>query len=619
LKTVVKILITTLPLLFLGCVEEVEDLVDEGTNSSYNFGTEESNISDTTGSETADETENSEEIVETPTASEESSETGETESSEEITETPSASEEDTTDPFGDLISEIFGAIMEELEAGDTTVAVEDSETSYDAVEEAIPVDSLDQEKSVYFGVPDDPIYNYQWHLIRLEVEDIWNNYRGDGIKIGIIDSGVQYNHPDLYDNIDFDNSFRYSDSTNNPSPDSDQLENDPYNSAGHGTACAGIIGAIGWNGEGVIGVAPMADLVGFNAFSTLSDADFEDALGNLNVQISSNSWGSGDSRVLYNDPSSLRGIERGIENGRDGKGILYIFASGNEGNNANHSTLHGSRYVFNIGAVTVDGDVQQYSNFGDNLLLVAYGGDGITGVNRGIFTTDLTGWEYGFDRSDDFTRVLRRYNGDYTGKMNGTSSAVPVVSGSTALILEANPNLTYRDVKYILSKTALQYNLYEDSYKWEKNSAGIWFSPYYGFGIINLPSAIEMAEDFVSLSDQVLASGGNSPYKDISDFETVVEEVEISENFSIEHVEVVVDITHPSISDLKVTITSPSGTESTLMYGDQNLTGVFSNWSLNSLRFLDENSSGVWTFKVEDVATGDEGVLKSWKLNIWGH
>jgi subtilisin family serine protease len=252
----------------------------------------------------------------------------------------------------------------------------------------------------------DPLFQYQWHLSALRVPEIWEKYTGRGIKVAIVDSGIEKNHPDLIDNLDLNLSYRYSDKSSDPTPDENQLVYLPADS-GHGTSCAGIIGAVTNNNLGVAGVAPDVELVGLNTFSSGLDADFEDALGNLNIDISNNSWGGDSASVLYDDPWSLNGIEQGIKKGRNGKGIIYVFASGNEGGNSNYSILHGSKYILNIGAVTYNAKVPFYSNYGDNILIGAPAGDVDPSSGFGIFTTDLMGEKYGFDGKDSLTKTLK--------------------------------------------------------------------------------------------------------------------------------------------------------------------------------------------------------------------
>ena len=475
----------------------------------------------------------------------------------------------------------------------------------------------------------DPLFQYQWHLSALRVPEIWEKYTGRGIKVAIVDSGIEKNHPDLIDNLDLNLSYRYSDKSSDPTPDENQLVYLPADS-GHGTSCAGIIGAVTNNNLGVAGVAPDVELVGFNTFSSGLDADFEDALGNLNVDISNNSWGGESASILYDDPWSLNGIEQGIKKGRNGKGIIYVFASGNEGGNSNYSILHGSKYILNIGAVTYNAKVPFYSNYGDNILIGAPAGDVDPSSGFGIFTTDLMGEKYGFDGKDSLTKTLKNredYNGDYTGLMNGTSSATPFVSGIVALMLEANPELTYRDVKYILAKTAKPLNKDLRIYNWEKNGAGIDYSPYYGFGVIYPKKAIEMAETFAGLPEEKIIIKENNEPKDLNiNNPEIVTEINIDDNISIEHVKLNIDFFYSSnnIETLRLKIISPSGTTSNILFElrySLALEGSLRKWSFASLKFLDEHSQGTWKIILDNKNIDGKisGKLYSVGLEISGH
>ena len=459
----------------------------------------------------------------------------------------------------------------------------------------------------------DPLIKYQWHLEALGVDDeVWNGQKGSGVKISVIDSGVECNHQDLHRNIDFDLSYNYRNKDNNPSPTELQLYDYPIDSA-HGTACAGIISAVGWNGKGVIGVAPSSSIVALNTFSTGLDADFEDALQKEGVDISNNSWGGGDSTILYDDPSSLIGIEVGVKNNRNGLGTIYIFASGNEGNNANYSMLHGSPYVINVGAVNIKGDVPKFSNFGENIAVVAPAGDN----ESGIFTTDLIGKIYGFDGElTETPNFTENSNGDYTGLMNGTSSAVPIVSGVVALLLEANRNLSYRDVKYILMKTAS----IPENIKDKSNGANIKFSPKYGFGVIDPKSAIDMAKNYKSLpTEETILLDNNTQKLITNNYSTI--RFNVDRSISVEHLRIKVDIDHTDrdISSLKIVIVSPSGTESEVLSGDSKLFGQLDNWLFTSLRFLDEDSKGEWQIKIKDLKSSNKFTTNSLGLEIRGH
>ena len=194
--------------------------------------------------------------------------------------------------------------------------------------------------------------------------------------------------------------------------------------------------------------------------------------------------------------------------------------------------------------------------------------------------------------------------------MNGTSSAAPVVSGVIGLILDANPNLTNRDVKHILAMTAtkvdLTYNnggyhkahpsvndascpsitlggghVYEEG--WTTNGATVSFSNAYGFGLVNAQAAVAMATNFASdpmswlpmgtlvetnpnFTNGSYSSGSinkNIPDKSATGVSDTIN-VNISGDLNVESVQVKVRVTHTYSGDLGVELTSPSGTKSIL-------------------------------------------------------
>ena len=95
-----------------------------------------------------------------------------------------------------------------------------------------------------------------------------------------------------------------------------------------------------------------------------------------------------------------------------------------------------------------------------------------------MYTTDLTG-SGGYNTST--------FNGDYYNNFGGTSASAPVVSGIVALMLQANPNLTWRDVKHILVDTAVKNDPSDPG--WTQNGAGRWVNDRYGFGAVDAHQA----------------------------------------------------------------------------------------------------------------------------------
>jgi len=443
----------------------------------------------------------------------------------------------------------------------------------------------------------DGIYNmdilskYEWHLDMINVKNVWKYFTiGEkNITITLLDTGVDLNHPDL--EIDLNKSFRYSDYTHNPSLTSSQLSSSEYNA--HGTADSGIIAAKGWNKTGVIGVAPNINIAMLNVFSNPTDDTFYNALANLNTDISSNSWGGGSNYFLFSDPYSNKGIEEGIKNGRDKKGIIYVFAGGNEEANANFQDILTTGWTIPVAAVNDDYTHAYYSNYGSNILISAPGGGTDIDNKPEIVTTDLTGLLYGIDTRSNHWDVKGNENGDYTNLMDGTSAATPMVSAVVGLMLSINNSLTYRDVQYILAITA-NNNFGND---WSYNSAGLKISDKFGFGIVNAYKAVEMAKNFNGLGSEINETE-EFIFSSYQNSNTSTWMADIDNNFTIEKVMVIISTDYEHCGKLNIRIKSPGGTISTLAYGDTVLYDKFNNWRFLSFQFLNETSAGTWELSV---------------------
>ena len=209
---------------------------------------------------------------------------------------------------------------------------------------------------VFMALPNDPLFPDQWHLLNtgqevgnpdlqhlfgvagqdINVVPAWNMVDangnpilGTGVKVAVIDSGVQLFHPDLAANISPTLRFNSSNGTNNVSPSL----TDPL--GGHGTSVAGIIAAVGNNGIGGTGIAPGATLVpikgGVSGVSDQSaEAAFLYALDH-DVDITNNSYGSAGRFAIPLDPQLTEILRQAVVSGRDGLGMINVFASGNDG------------------------------------------------------------------------------------------------------------------------------------------------------------------------------------------------------------------------------------------------------------------------------------------------
>ncbi|MBM4231661.1 MAG: hypothetical protein FJ184_13150, partial [Gammaproteobacteria bacterium] len=216
----------------------------------------------------------------------------------------------------------------------------------------------------------------------------------------------------------------------------------------------------------------------------------------------------------------------------------------------------------------------------------------------------------------------------YTAKMNGTSAAAPVVSGVVALMLEANPQLTWRDVKHILANTA---TVVDASFQpisntgllstgpltleqgWVRNSAGYYFHNWYGFGQVNAARAVAMAKDYKTslpprkdpLSATLRATQNivippQSSYSFTANFTSglnVIEGIVLFMNFDT-----------PAVVCNQIEVTSPSGTKSILLNAGAGFTQTqVREVRLASNAFYGESPVGTWRVTYHNICNASTG------------
>ena len=472
------------------------------------------------------------------------------------------------------------------------------------------------------GVPSDPQLSSEWHLTGtwgLHADLVWPDYTGSGIRLADFDDGFQYTHPDLAPNYDttLDRDVGSNDYDAAPSASDDD----------HGTAVMGVMIADD-NGSGIVGVAFDATGVGIRqSFSSGTDAQtlqgFQYAL-TAQVDVMNNSWGyttpySDDFAEVYSGVTvgdvgdAMQDL---VDQGRGGRGTSVVFAAGNEGDvgdNVNYHNFQNSPYAITVAAIDSSGHVASFSTPGAALLVAA------GGVN--ILTTDRTG-SAGYENSNYAT-------------VDGTSFAAPAVSGVIALMLEANPDLGWRDVQQILAYSA-QHNdptssgwQYNGATNW--NGGGLHFSHDYGFGAADAFTAVRLAELWglqqTSADMTTFTTATSSPNLLIRDNATVSTTINVTQDIFIEHVQIHLDINHTWAGDLIVTLISPDGTESVLVnHPGTQQAGDFSGSSMHGIDFTvgtnadwGESSLGTWTLEIQDTERNDTGTLASWNITFLGH
>lgn len=306
---------------------------------------------------------------------------------------------------------------------------------------------LSDDKSIE-GIPDADI----------DAPDAWTYATGNNhIVVAVIDTGIDYNHPDLSPNIwvnDREIPGNLIDDDNNGFIDDIHGYNFVYNTSDpiddhfHGTHCAGTIGAVGNNGIGVAGVCWDVRLMALKFLSASGSGNTADAIKcieyaiNQGANVMSNSWGGGGFMQSLQD----------IINDAYQAGIVFVAAAGNNGTDKPHYPAAYDN-VISVVALDYNDNKASFSNYGSSVDVAAPG--------VGIYSTSLEG-DYRF--------------------ASGTSMACPHVAGLVALLKSRNIDLTPDEVYLVLQSSA-------------DDLGALGKDETYGYGRINLYRAIQLVDE----------------------------------------------------------------------------------------------------------------------------
>jgi subtilisin family serine protease len=512
----------------------------------------------------------------------------------------------------------------------------------------------------------------------MNVVGAWNGgYSGKGIKVGVADTGLEAAHEDLVANVDLTHSYNFLTATNDPSPSTPGFD--------HGTSVSGIIGAVAFNGKGGRGIAYNATLRGYNLLApgAFSVANMATSLGSDPVSADNDlfnaSFGA-DPVALPTFSGAYQAITVTTYTLRGGLGAAIVNAAGNDFNDfettpgkycaaAQHYGVscgdpasderRGGETPIVVGALDASGLHSSYSSAGSALWISAPGGeygvnqsvipaqffamlgDPIHGVQPAIITTARTGCQNAdqafFNQNppvsmnplDDQGANPLAAQCEYTAQMNGTSAATPDTSGVVALMLEANPKLSVRDIKYVLAKSAKHVDptfagvsasdivpggtvVLEQG--WVTNAAGFNFSNRYGFGGVDAAAAVSAAKAYTNFLPPLLDSTGN--YQFIAAAPAIVPAgstvggyipFTVGETFNtVEFVVVYVNIdSTPGLLCNQIELSSPSGTKSILLHAANGFTNAaIVNSRFESNAFYGEPVNGLWTLRFLDFCAG---------------
>lgn len=477
--------------------------------------------------------------------------------------------------------------------------------------------------------PSDPLFSSQWHLSMIGrlgfgtgsnttgLERVWADYTGEGIHVGIWDDGTQQSHWDLSANYDASRHVTISGTLNNGLP----MTSDD----GHGTSVAGLIAADN-NGQGGVGVAFDAGITTVRIFGGADDINSHwsrylqtlDHLGDFDV--TNHSYGGYPDFSVYGDVAKFQAA---AEDGRGGLGTINVKSAGNSNVDGNGEALDGSRFTVTVAALGTNGGVTSYSTYGSHVLVSA---------PAGSVTTDLMGNGPGYDGL---------LNGDYTNGFGGTSAAGPITAGVVTLLLDANAGLGWRDVQNILSYSSVgtgsRYTstTTNENFTWKWNGADNWnggglhYSEDYGYGMVNAFNAARMAEVWsiftptaaTSANEATATTGTITANASIRDLSTLSYSFNVTQDISLEHVGITINLTHTYFSDLKMRLVSPDGTvmsvyDGSTGGGSEADYGFSYTFGVDGLR--GEMSAGTWTVQIQDAYSLDAGTLNSVRFTGYG-
>ncbi|MDA1024584.1 MAG: S8 family peptidase, partial [bacterium] len=334
---------------------------------------------------------------------------------------------------------------------------------------------------------DDPDQEFLWHLEQINAPDAWDVSTGSSdVIVAVIDAGVDHNHEDLSDNfwvnegeiagngID-DEGNGYIDDTygwdfvhedNTPIPVTGSGSDFP--SITHGTIIAGLIGAVGDNQQGIVGVNWDVQIMVLRALNHVGIGDSRDVARAIEYAAQNdadiiNLSLAGDA----NDPALRDAIQEAYN-----AGITVIVAVGNEDRDTDRFPSYpscfegddGEDIVIGVASSDLWDDKSDFSNYGEDCVDISAPGERIY--------------------STQYDNASKGFTDAYGGFWGGTSFAAPVVSGAAALLLSAYPDLDPDDVRIILQLSA------------DPLDASSEYDGKLGTGRLNLAAALELAASF---------------------------------------------------------------------------------------------------------------------------
>eukprot|EP00091_Calanus_sinicus_P003002 TRINITY_DN1313_c0_g1_i5.p1 TRINITY_DN1313_c0_g1~~TRINITY_DN1313_c0_g1_i5.p1 ORF type:complete len:687 (-),score=153.81 TRINITY_DN1313_c0_g1_i5:1119-3179(-) len=474
--------------------------------------------------------------------------------------------------------------------------------------------------------PSDPLFPYQWYLkntgqnggkvrLDLNVEAAWaQGVTGVNVTTAIMDDGVDYMHPDIINNYNARASYDFSSNDPFPYP---RYTDDWFNS--HGTRCAGEVSAAKDNDICGVGVAYNSKVAGIRMLDQpyMTDLIEANSMGHQPdlIDIYSASWGPTDDGRTVDGPrnATMRAIVRGVNEGRKGLGNIYVWASGDGGedDDCNCDGYAASMWTISINSAINTGENAHYDESCSSTLASTFS-NGAKDPNTGVATTDLYG--------------------KCTKTHSGTSAAAPEAAGVFALAIEANRGLTWRDMQHLTVLTSKRNSLFDSKNRffWNMNGVGLEFNHLFGFGVLDAGAMVALAKQWKTVPARFHCEAGTAlgPARipmDKSLFLTIDTNacagMETEVNY-LEHVQAVVTLNSTRRGSVQIFLRSPMGTRSMILSerpnDDDNQDG-FTKWPFMTTHTWAEYPRGKWSLELTFIdGPPQTGYIKEWTLLLHG-
>nr|XP_012228829.1 PREDICTED: neuroendocrine convertase 1-like isoform X1 [Linepithema humile] len=470
----------------------------------------------------------------------------------------------------------------------------------------------------------DELWNQEWYLqdtrtnkalpkLDLNVLPLYRlGITGRRVRIAVLDDGLEYTHDDLWNNYDAAISYDINEGDDDPFP-----RYDVSGMNGHGTRCAGEIAMEANNRKCGVGVAFEASIGGIKLLDGLVNDRVEgEALGYKPelIDIYTASWGPADDGKSLEAPGRLavEALERGVTEGRNGKGNIYVWASGNGGSKSDDCGCDGyvgSIYTVAVGSASQTGRFPWYGERCPATLATTYSSGAYH--DQMIATTDL--------------------KNTCTTRHTGTSASAPLAAGILALALQVNNNLTWRDTQHLIAWSS-EYSPLSENPGWFKNAAGFWFNSRFGFGLMNAYALVMASYNWTTVPEKTICKVDNTYIADIGLAYGNSKKLQFdagnvcrasgSEIIFLEHVEIEANLQYSRRGALQMHLTAPSGNLVQILSPRRldNSNAGFTKWKFMSVATWGEDPRGRWTLEIFDEIgpKQNNGTIGAFRLILHG-